>query len=379
MDANHPTSPKKGIFIASTGQNVGKTTTCLGILSGLKKRYKNVGFMKPVGQEHVEAELGLHVDKDVVLFKEHFCLASPYKEMSPILFPQGFTRKYLDGELQENHLKNEILSSFSQISAQNSFTVVEGTGHISVGSIVDMNNAQVANLLDLPVILIASGGLGSAFDELAMNKAMCEKYGAKVIGVVLNRVLPDKRDMIIQYMNKALQRWQIPLLGCIPYAPFLSAPAMKDYASLFDMPLLTGHKHEMRHFEHIRLIATSVDSYRKQILPRQLLITPTNREDIILATLSKYWDTKIANPEEDLRSGMILTGSTPPTGHLLEQIRQADIPMLYTPVTSDTAMKMIASFTAKIRKEDVAKIEQAIALVEAHFNFDLLDQIFSKN
>jgi phosphate acetyltransferase len=47
---------KKAIFVAATGQNVGKTTTCLGIISGLKKKYDLVGFMKPVGQEHIETE-----------------------------------------------------------------------------------------------------------------------------------------------------------------------------------------------------------------------------------------------------------------------------------------------------------------------------------
>ncbi|MCB1110841.1 MAG: AAA family ATPase, partial [Chlamydiia bacterium] len=59
---------KKAFFIAATGQHVGKTTTCLGLVSGLMKKYKNVGFIKPIGQEHVEIETGVHVDKDVVLF-----------------------------------------------------------------------------------------------------------------------------------------------------------------------------------------------------------------------------------------------------------------------------------------------------------------------
>lgn len=361
---------KNALFIASTGQHVGKTTACLGLLSGLQKQYARVGFMKPIGQEHVETTTGLRVDKDVVLFKEHFHLKSSYEEMSPVLFPPGFTRDYLDGKIDRDALAQKIQRAFDHISSENDFMIIEGTGNTGVGSIINLNNAQVAALLDVPVILVASGGLGSAFDELALNKNMCESHGVKVVGVILNRVLPDKREMIIHYITKALERWNIPLIGCIPFDPFLSNPSMKDFEQLFQTSLLTGEEHRMRHFKQTRLVATSVDTYSDLIVPSQLIITPSNREDIILATLTKHWDMKIANPSDDLEAGMILTGDHPPKQSIVEQIRRANIPMLFAPVHSYTAMKMITSFTAKIRNEDVEKVQEAIDVVESHINFD---------
>ena len=36
------------VFIGATGQHVGKTTTCLGVVSALQRRFDNVTFMKPV-------------------------------------------------------------------------------------------------------------------------------------------------------------------------------------------------------------------------------------------------------------------------------------------------------------------------------------------
>ena len=46
--------PRKPIFVAATKQHVGKTTLSLALMSGLiKKRFNQVGFIKPVGQEHV--------------------------------------------------------------------------------------------------------------------------------------------------------------------------------------------------------------------------------------------------------------------------------------------------------------------------------------
>lgn len=363
---------KRAFFVAATGQNVGKTTTCLGLLSGLKKLFPSIGFFKPIGQEHIETETGVRVDKDVVLFKTHFALQDPYEEMSPVLFPRGFTRDYLDGKIDHAKLVANITKSFIAISQRNSITVVEGTGHTGVGSIVDLNNAQVASALKAPLILVASGGLGSSFDELTLNYTQCEKYKVRIAGVILNRVLEDKREMIIHYMEKALSRWKIPLIGCIPYDAFLSSPTMFDFEFLFQSELMTGTEFRLRHFHNIRLVASSVEMYRTVIAPNQLIITPADREDIILATLTRFWDHKISHPDEDIQAGIILTGRHPPKDTIVDQIRRAQIPMLYVPISSFIAMKMINTYTTKIRKDDTAKIEEAIQIVEQHIDFEKL-------
>ncbi|MBF5058781.1 phosphotransacetylase family protein [Candidatus Neptunochlamydia vexilliferae] len=364
-------------FIAATGQHVGKTTTCLGLVSGLLKRHKGVGFIKPIGQEHVETDTGIHVDKDVVLFKDHFHLDEEEALMSPVLFPRGFTRDFLDGKVSEEEMGDKIERSFQTIQEKNEMVVVEGTGHVGVGSIVNFSNAKVAARLGLKMILVASGGLGSSFDALALNKALCDTLNVEVAGIILNRVHDDKREMVLSYMEKALSRWNIPILGCIPFDPFLSKPTMQDFESLFRAPLLTGEEHHMRHFKRTRFAATSLKSYRERILQNQLIITPANREDIILATLTKHWDVKIADPHKDLEAGMILTGETPPRQTIIEALKKAGIPMLYAPVSSYKAMEMITSYTVKIRKEDKEKIIEAVELVESHIDFDALTQAIS--
>jgi len=77
------------IFVAATRQNVGKTTVSLALMSGLQKRFGKVGFIKPVGQQHVPVTGAdgkeLRVDKDVVVMKEYFKLDHlPYDHMSPV-------------------------------------------------------------------------------------------------------------------------------------------------------------------------------------------------------------------------------------------------------------------------------------------------------
>ena len=79
----------------------------------------------------------------------------------------------------------------------------------------------------------------------------------------------------------------------------------------------------------------------------------------------------------DLASGLILTGDYPPRHFIIEQLQKAGIPMLYTKEHSHSAMQMLSTFTAKIRKEDQAKIQEAIEVVDSHIDFDKLLSLVS--
>lgn len=363
-------SQPNAIFIAATGQNVGKTTLCLGIIAALQKRFSSVGFIKPVGQRHVKVDGQTNVDKDAALFKNHFGLSANWTDMSPVILPSGFTKSYLDDEVSEATLLKNIRDSFHSISSKNAYTVVEGTGHVGVGSIVNLSNAKIAAELGVGMVIIVSAGLGSAYDELALNVALCQQYGVKIKGVILNRVMENKRGMIQTYFPKTLVKWGIPLIGCVPFSESLSSHTMQDFETLFDTTLLSGHTHHYRNFQHTRLVAGSLEAYEAEMLPNQLVITPASREDIIYRALEEH-EKRLAQGE-DFCGGMILTGRQNPSKEVLTQIERSDVPVLYAPLCSYDAMKMITSFTAKIRREDRSKIDKAIQLVEEYIDLDLL-------
>jgi dethiobiotin synthetase len=154
------------IFVAATKQHVGKTTTSLALMSGLQKRFPKVGFIKPVGQQHVPVysqTLGkeIQVDKDICLLKEQFHLDHiDYQHMSPVIIPRGYTKKYIEGKLSYDAQIKDIESSFAEIAGSSDVVLIEGTGHCAVGSIVNVNNAKVASILGASMVLIANGGLG---------------------------------------------------------------------------------------------------------------------------------------------------------------------------------------------------------------------------
>lgn len=80
--------------------------------------------------------------------------------MSPVVFPPGYTRSCIDGKVKSDELLNKIKDAFITLAANSDFTLLEGSGHMGVGSIANLNNAQVAGALGLEVVIVAPGGLG---------------------------------------------------------------------------------------------------------------------------------------------------------------------------------------------------------------------------
>lgn len=356
------------IFIAATGQNVGKTTSSLGIFAALNKHIKRLGFIKPVGQRHRTVSEGLTVDKDVVLFREFFKLPFAYQDLSPVILPQGATQKFLDGQLCSKTALDNILKAYKNIEAESDFVLVEGTGHVGVGSIVGLSNAQVAKMLNLSVIIIAQGGIGSTFDELTLNKQLCDAFGVRILGVILNKVLPEKREKIAHYVEKALKRWDIPLLGVIPYEAALRQPSLHDYAQLFKTDMIAGEKEGFKHFAHSRVVATSCEYFSSDMTQDQLVITPATRKDIISEVLNKH-SRRYPGFDEPLFRGLVLTGATPPDRTQIKELDEKGIPCIYVSHSLYEATQKINSYVNKISPEDTSRVLDAISLIEE--NVDL--------
>ncbi|GLD98038.1 hypothetical protein PINS_up006735 [Pythium insidiosum] len=371
---------KKAVYVAATRQHVGKTSTCLGLLQGLTSRIENIGFLKPVGQQSVLVEdNSLRVDKDVAVAKEIFHLNEcHYADMSPVVIPPGYTRDFLDGKITLESQLQKIRQSFERITSLNDYTIVEGTGHTGVGSIVDINNARIAAELGVDMILIANGGIGSAFDDLALNHSMCKEYGVKVRGVILNKVLPDKVDMMWEYFPKALKQWNIPLIGVVPNLPALANCSMLDFEGLFHTRLLSGADRRFQQYNSTSLVTSGLRRFLVKLSSNQyndtLFVTHASRNDIILGFLSHAQNYE-ARTKQRFNGGLILTGVPPvdqPQDYIMEIISTANVPVLYAPVTTFEAMTKITRYTSKFNPSDRQKVLRCGEHYAKYINFDVV-------
>lgn len=353
------------VYIGATRQNDGKTITCLGVVSALKKRVGSIGYIKPVGQRYVEID-NHRIDEDAVLMKEVYGVRGDRSDMSPIAIPRHFTENYIDNPNPES-LRSSVTQSFEKIASGNDVVVIEGTGHAGVGSVFDLSNGDVAALLASPAVIVAAGGVGRPIDEIMLNKAMFDAAGVRVIGAIINKVEDEKYDKVKHYVTRGLQRKGLDVLGVMPYRPVLTNPTFEQLLQDIDGELLSGADHLRNTVGRMVIGAMPAHQALEYMTDDSLLITPGTRDDLILAALSSCL---VSDSTGFCVSGMILTGGTLPQKSILDLVKNSTLPVLLVEDDTYSVASKIAKLTVKIRPTDVAKIRAAEEMVEEFVDID---------
>jgi BioD-like phosphotransacetylase family protein len=322
--------------------------------------------------------------------------------MSPVVIPNGYTREYIDGKHNRTDQLNRIHSSFDQIQQVSDTILIEGTGHSGVGSIIEINNAQVAAELKAKVVLVGVGGLGSSFDELELNRIAFEKYGAEIAGVVLNKCEPSKIPMLREYFTKLLQsRWgDVPLLGLVPLNPFLKHSTLSDLTKYLQAVQLGGQSCNETHYDakSCMMVSSSVspstllpllfnppqvatdvtrflDKLEEGTAQAPVILTHITRNDIILAYLS-HWQKCRVRGSEWKGALIVAAGSSSQDRvlhhHVLDTIQAMDAPVLVAGLTTYEVMQKFEDFTPKLHHQDTHRVTVACNHVCQHIDFQEL-------
>ncbi len=362
------------VFVAATQQNDGKTTAALGLFAALKKRLGRIGFIKPVGQRFVEVD-GKRIDEDTILIDHTFDVHTPIEAMSPIAVEPDFTRRYIEHPNPDFFVRR-IQHSFDRAAWEKDFIIIEGTGHAGVGSVFDLSNARVAHILESKVLLVTKGGIGKPIDEIALNKALFDQQGVEVIGVVLNKVLPEKFEQVSDFARRGLDRLGIDLLGVLPMEPTLANATLGQVCKQIKGHFINGEKSTRRRVHKVIIGAMNSAHVMSYFHPGTLIITPGDREDIILAALST---ASVSEMDGKCIAGLVLSGDLLPHESVLDLLKQSAIPTIATAFDSYTAANCIYSMTVKTLPGDTDKIDTIQALVEKHVEVErLLEKLRGK-
>ena len=315
----------KKIFIAATMQNDGKTTVSLGLIAALKKRFERIGFIKPIGQRYL-MEQGYKVDEDSVLIEEVFGIKCNIKDMSPVAIEKGFTERFIDKGADEDYA-DTIIKSFEKVEKDNDLVIIEGTGHAGVGSVFGLSNATVAKLLDASVMLISSGGVGKPIDEVMLNKALFDREGVTLAGVVVNKVLPEKYDRIARLVKKGLEQKELDVFGVLPYQHVLDIPTMREIKEEVKIASLYEGKDPDCPVENVLIGAMNVKDALAFVKDNSLMIIPGDRDDMIESICHVH----LGKAKKRCKiGGIILSGGLMPKTRSMRHLEKSGIPVLIT-------------------------------------------------
>ncbi len=365
---------KPAVYVAGTSRHCGKTSVALGLFAALREQGHRVAYMKPVGQRTVEYK-GLTVDEDVALIHEVFDIDTCPSSANPVTIPSGFTHQFLTGRRSPTELIDEILNAYEMVTEDAEMVVVEGTGHAGVGAVIGVSNAEIARLLGCTAIVVSGGGIGRPIDEFELSRSVFEEKNVPILGMICNKVYPEKMTKIESPLRLWLQKHGFKLLGLFPYEPVMSELSMAQIADDMEAEVLAGHNCLARRISRPIVGAGRSDSVIQEFQDGTLMITPGDREDVVLAAIC--WD-QTRGGGSDCGIGVCVTSSMGLSDEVLRVADASGIPIIWVPGTICDVSAKIRSWVGSILSTEEAKIDTAKRLVQRHLDLDAVREILTR-
>jgi phosphate acetyltransferase len=363
------------ILVAPAGRQVGLTTICLGLVRALDRLGARVAFVKPIARRGE--------DRSVALMK----LAARLDPPAPI---SRAVAEDLLAAGDDQTLMEEVVATCARAAAGAEVLVVEGmvpeTGIIWSSRV----NGLMLKALDAELVLVGSPlGVDPAATADAFTIA-ARGFGLQDgrVGCVLNRVCqgaqgtaPERSDVervdascsgseeelgeaSLEPFRAALEAEKLRPLAVLPFRKDLLAPRVKDLAAALGAEMMRSGDSEQRRYRDVALCAMTVPNAIRAFRPGTLVVTPGDRNDILLAAaLAVQGGLPLA--------GILLTGGLRPDEKILDFCKDAlstGLPVLAVREGSYAAATRVAGMDPEIPADDAERVE-----VAAKFVADRLD------
>lgn len=176
----------KGIFITSNNTDSGKTFIACQIICALTQHNIKVSVRKPIETDCLERD-GKLIAKDSLLLQnsannqENIDTICPYK-----------LRGFMSGELASTH-QNITPGNLIKSCQSDNFVVVEGAGGFYSPLIKNTLNSDLAQKLNLPVVIVIEDKIGCISEALLTIEAV-KNQGLKIVCVVLNMITKNNLE-----------------------------------------------------------------------------------------------------------------------------------------------------------------------------------------
>ncbi len=358
------------IFIAATGQNCGKTTTSLSLMHLARKKYERVGFIKPLGPKLIKYK-GRDVDMDAALIAKVYGLGDDIDLMSPVVLHPDTTRKVLAGEISRESLMAKAQEAFAIMDEKYDFLIVEGAGHSGVGAVVGLNNAVLAKILDAPVLMVAGGGIGNVIDAVHLNLALFRQEGARVVGILPNKLIADKRERTLNYLRMSFEREGIAVEGGFNFSRILAHPTLNHITKLLNAELRATKVQATQICHHIQLGAASCQRVIEILEDSTLLVVTSSRDELLVTLASLYhiheYRTKLA--------GVLIAGTTDVSETTQKILDDSDLPYIRCARITADIFNLLMEDVSKITADDRQKITLVQSLADREINFEAIDAL----
>ena len=347
------------ILVAPAGRAVGLTTSTLGLIRAFDRQGGRVAFAKPIGTRSDDRSVAL------------VALGSPLRPPSPI------ARAEVNDLLaagDEQTLLERVVALCAQAAEGADVLVVEGMIPEDGMAYAMRVNQLMCKALDAELLLVGAPGEQAPHevaDALAIaSRGFGELGEGRKVGCIVNRVPAGDDEGT---WAAALRAEKLVPVAIVEARDDLAALRVKDLVAGIGARVLHAGDMHRRRFRDVRLCAMTVPNSVKVFAPDRLLITPADRDDIIMAVaLAAMGGMRIA--------GLVLTGGVEPNERLMQLCAPAfatGLPVLSVDDGSYQTATRVDRLERQIPTDDPERVELAMNVVADRIDAAWLQSVVS--
>ena len=204
-----------GIFITGTDTEIGKTFVSSLLIKIFSEENMKVAGMKPVASG-AKIIKGILKNDDALTLIQASNVEADYKNVNPYVFEPAVSPHLAAEQLNIEINIDEIKNNFDQLQNISDVVVVEGVGGWYAPLSSNTTVADLAETLNLPIILVVGLRLGCLNHALLTAQAI-RQSGLPIAGWIANHVTKnfstaDKNILTLQHFLN-----DFPYLGSVPY------------------------------------------------------------------------------------------------------------------------------------------------------------------
>ena len=205
-----------GYYVTGTDTAAGKTFASVALLHALRASGRRAVGMKPLASG-CELRHGAFVNEDAMALQAASSEPTPaYALVNPFALPEATAPQIAAAHAGASVNIAPMLAAYEQLAARADVVVVEGVGGWLAPFADGFEQAELAQRLRLPVILVVGIKLG-CLNHARLTEARILADGLRVAGWIGNRVdaqldFPDEYEALVR------RSMATPCLGVLPHA-----------------------------------------------------------------------------------------------------------------------------------------------------------------
>jgi phosphate acetyltransferase len=324
----------------------GKSLVALGLMELLSARVERLGFFRPIVPSG-------EPDPQLELVRSRYGLTRPYEELHALTQPEA------DAIDDYEELRKRVLHAYRPLAEQCDFVLVEGSDFTGVAAGLAFGlNADLANELGAPVLVVVKGGTAEAtVAAVHVARESLTNKGCAIFGFVVNRAPAEHAaDIAARLEDEAGDPIYV-----LAEQPGLDHPTVGEVAETLGAEILVEPPDSLnREVRDVRVGAMSVEHFLEQLVEGALVLVPSDRNDVLLATLASS-----VHPSVPPVSGVVVTGSYPLSETMRGLLDAAPFAVLATPELTHVAAAAVATVRPVLRADNERKLAAALGLFES--------------